>query len=158
MAFVLLFSVNAYSQDTNVTDATIEEMQAEINNLKQLLIEAQQIQRQIVTVQVDEQTRQMLQEMKDKMASFELTINGFQERFTRLREEVNQLMIAKKRETVAEVNAYTDKKIEEQNEIVTDTIYAATNPVRINLPNFALWCMVTAAFMLFIGARRAKHG
>jgi hypothetical protein len=146
------FCVNA--QDANVT---LQQLHEEMQTLQQLTAQLnKQLQEphvQVVTAQFDAQSLQILQQLGDKMAILEQKQSLIEERFAALRTDLSnksdESKIAVINELTTKINAVVGDSAESTKQYMKDM----TNPIRINLPNFGLWLMVTAAFMLVAGMR-----
>jgi len=152
---VILVLPFAFAADTNSQDANDVVAAAEVlEQLRQAQNQLDQVQQamsqpQIVTVQIDSQTQSLLKELQGEVSSLKQEVASYQEKFTRLRDEITAKMESEHDVLEGQINAHTDQKSAELFESIKEYMRYATNPVRINLPNFALWLMVTGAFMLF---------
>lgn len=154
LAFALLvISVGVYGEDVNAPVAatpTTAELQAMI-----AAIQAQSAiaRAEIVTVRMDAETSQLFDRLEDKMLAIEQKLTVIEDRFMQLKNDMSDKIDSSATNTTQVIDASVNEKIAELNTETKQYIRDMTNPIRINLPNFALWLMVTAAFMLVAGIR-----
>ena len=140
--FMLCATVQAV--DLNGT-ANVEELQ---QRLAELEATAQQTKTQVVTVRMDAETQKLFNNLEDKMADIVQKIDVFEERFVSLKTDMGNKVDSSASNIKSELEGKFNKKIDESQKETQDYTRLMTNPLRINLPNFALWLMVTAVFML----------
>lgn len=149
--FMLLFAGMTFAEDTNASEpASSEELQQMILNLRN---EMQQMRSQVITVRMDEDTRQLLTILEDKIISMEQRLDQIDQRLLGLKNDLENKIDSSQENTVSLLEAAINKRVGEAVAELKEHTRLMTNPIRINLPNFGLWLMLTAAFMLFAGLR-----
>ena len=146
---IFLVSASVQAADINST-VTLAELQQTLDDLEAV---TQTVRTDIVTVRLDMETQQLFTKLDAKMSAMEQRLNVFEERFISLKGDISDKIESSSQLTISGVNTATDTKINESHTETQRYVRDMTNPIRINLPNLALWLMVTALFMLTAGLR-----
>ena len=149
--FMFLFAGMAFAEDTNASgEPSPEELQQMILDLRN---EIQLVRSQAVTVRMDEDTRQLLAILEDKIINMEQRLDQIDQRLLTMKSALVDKIDSSQAGTVSLLEAAINKRVGEAVAELKEYTRMMTNPIRINLPNFGLWLMLTAAFMLFAGLR-----
>jgi len=159
-AFTLAFlfiCAGVYANDTNDTESfttiTSEELAIALAELR---LETQTARNEIVTVRMDSETQQLFARLEDKMVLFEQKLIIIEDRFMILKNDLADKIDTSAAKTTSDISIANNKQIADLTTAFKQFVRDMTNPIRINLPNFGLWLMVTSAFMLIAGLRRQK--
>lgn len=153
--FILLALGIVFAQDFN--GMSEDQVQAYIAEQVQQQVQAQQQQPQIITTQLDEQTRVTLtrldgtiNELTGEISSLKTSNEQMNLRFAQMSEHFDTQL----EDLLKQVKGYIDAQLSEKLPIETqklmDYVYEVTNPVRMNLPAIAVFGMLTAVFLLWL--------
>ena len=156
MAFALVLICNcafAYDSNASVTAGQMQEIIASMNTtlLAEMRMSIQELRSQ--PVPLDTTTLQTLDRLDGKLTALEQKFSLFEDRFVALKNELSDKIDISATLTSTTIESKTNARIDASTAAINKYTRDMTNPIRINLPNFALWLMVTSAFMLIAGLR-----
>jgi len=146
---IFLVSACVHAADAN-TAITQEEMQALLAEIRGSAADAKT---EIVIARMDTEMRDLFNKLEGKMTSVEQKVTTFEERFVAMKNELSTKIESSATLTETNIETKMNTKISESHTETQQYVRDMTNPIRINLPNLALWLMVTALFMLTAGLR-----
>ena len=157
LAFMFICA-GVYAADINATDGSMaaitpDELAAALAKLQ---AETAAARAEIITVRMDDETRQLFARLEDKIMLLEQKLIVIEDRFMLLKNDLSDKIESTAASSASLISSDNSKQIAELNKETKQYVRDMTNPIRINLPNFALWLMVTALFMLTAGLRIKK--
>lgn len=160
-ALLLLLCGFCYGQDINATDVDVQDLMRQLEESRGELDEVKEALRtlsapQVFTVQLDDELRNKLNLLQGRLETVDATLGQYQEKFTRLRDDLGAKIEDEGARVKKEVVSDVEDRMAVQTTAMKGHMDYTMNPVRMNLPNFGLWLMVTGLFMLIWGKKRGQ--